>query len=516
MSGIVINEDSSHYFFSRGIEGASQEKLRELVAHYCTGQVEEVTYCFMAQRANVDGLNVDPVWHGIEDRGEEGMFFRGNRLDDHFVGWIRCAKKLHEMGIDPYQVWLEKTRKAGRRGTLSIRMNDCHNIWEDDHFFHAEFWREHPEFRLDPVSRASGYPCHRVAALDYTFEEVRAYKLNIIQAVLERYDTDGLEIDWMRHGDNVGFRNTDAGRAALTDFHRKVRAMADKAKKRLGHPVRITARVSATPDDAFARGMDVAAWAREGLVQGIVPTAFFSTSDTGMPIALWRSILGKEVEICAGLELLIRPYPASDFMPETSALLAGQASDYFYQGADRIYLFNHMDSQTAMREPEDYQKALNTIGSPSTAHAARRRHVVTFQDTHAYGQPVAHTLPAYLPPNGFAGHQRIHAGPKPEPGRRCSLILGFDTADIPELEVWLNNTPLTLARTFANEDLGTDERVLGTYQSKQVYPKSSVLLAEFDAADGVVSGTNILLVKNRNGKKSCNLTWCEIEIAPAE
>ena len=53
MSGIVINEDSSHYFDSRGIEGASLKKLKELVAHYCTGQVEEVTYCFMAQRANV-------------------------------------------------------------------------------------------------------------------------------------------------------------------------------------------------------------------------------------------------------------------------------------------------------------------------------------------------------------------------------------------------------------------------------------------------------------------------------
>ncbi|MBO5202326.1 MAG: hypothetical protein J6C30_06300, partial [Lentisphaeria bacterium] len=70
------------------------------------------------------------------------------------------------------------------------------------------------------------------------------------------------------------------------------------------------------------------------------------------------------------------------------------------------------------------------------------------------------------------------------------------------------------ARTFANEDLGTDERVLGTFQSKQVYPKSSVLLAEFDAADAVVSGTNILLVKNRSSEKSCSLTWCEIEIAP--
>ena len=58
------------------------------------------------------------------------------------------------------------------------------------------------------------------------------------------------------------------------------------------------------------------------------------------------------------------------------------------------------------------------------------------------------------------------------------------------------------------------DRILGTYQSGQYFPKGSVLLAEFDAADAVVSGTNILLVKNRNGEKSCSLTWCEIDIAP--
>ena len=82
MNGIVINEDNSHYFLSRGIDGADLPELKELTAHYCVGQVSEVVYNFMAQRANVAGLNADPIWHGVEDKGEKGLFFRGRTVRD--------------------------------------------------------------------------------------------------------------------------------------------------------------------------------------------------------------------------------------------------------------------------------------------------------------------------------------------------------------------------------------------------------------------------------------------------
>lgn len=515
MSGLVINEDNSHYFYSRGAAGANVEKLKEMVAHYCVGQVTEVTYCFMAQRANVTGLNVEPIWHEVEDRGEEeGMFYRGRHYPDRTAGWIRCTKLLHEQGIDIYKVWLDETRRLGRRATLSMRMNDCHDIWDDDHFFHCEFWRNHPEYRLDTSARESGYGLYWVSALDYTHEEVRAYKLNIIKAVLERYDLDGLELDWMRHGYNVGLSNVDAGRAALTDFQRQVRALADEAEKRLGHPVTISTRVSATPEDAFARGMDVATWVREGLVQEIIPTAFWETSDTMMPIACWRSILGNDVKISSCAELLVRPYSNSDVMVETSLLLAGQAADYYYQGADQVYLFNHMDAETAMNDPEDYKRALAVIGTPETAYAAHRRHVLTYHDVVAFGMPATRALPAPLSANNFSSHLRLSCGPKPEPGRKCKLILGFDTEEIPDFEVRMNCKLLNGGSKFMNTDENTAEGVLSVFQSRQYFPKSSIALMEFDATDAVVSGTNLIWLKNKEDK-SCNITWVEIDIEQA-
>ena len=41
---IIINEDNSHYFCDRGVEGATLEKLEELPASYCRGMVGEVFY----------------------------------------------------------------------------------------------------------------------------------------------------------------------------------------------------------------------------------------------------------------------------------------------------------------------------------------------------------------------------------------------------------------------------------------------------------------------------------------
>ena len=315
----------------------------------------------------------------------------------------------------------------------------------------------------------------------------------------------------MRHGYNVGMSNIDAGREAVTEFHRQVRALADEAAKRLGHPVDIAVRVSSTPDDAFNRGLDVAAWVREGLVQSVIPTAFWATSDTGMPIALWRSILGSNATLCAGLELLIRPYPESDFILETSAFLAGQAADYFYQGADKIYLFNHMDSDTAMGDKKEYYDTLNTVGTAETAAAAHRRHVLTYQDTSAFGKPVPNALPAFLPGNWFSNYLRLSIGPKPEPGRKCRLILGFNTADVPDFEIWLNTRPLTLTRIFENKNQEQNKQVLELLQSAKDMPKSSVVCAEFDATDAVVSGSNIIILKNKE-EKSCSVTWVEFDI----
>ena len=160
---------------------------------------------------------------------------------------------------------------------------------------------------------------------------------------------------------------------------------------------------------------------------------------------------------------------------------------------------------------DEYYDTLNTVGTAETAAAAHRRHVLTFQDTSAFGKPVPNALPAYLPGNWFSNYLRLSIGPKPEPGRKCRLILGFNTADVPDFEIWLNTRPLTLTRIFENKKQEQNTQVLELLQSAKDMPKSSVVCAEFDATDAVVSGSNIIILKNKE-EKSCSITWVEFDI----
>ena len=499
-TAIIINEDNSHYYFSRGKESASMERLRELPAHYCRGMVGEVFYNPNAQRCSVDGFCLEPIWHGAEQR-DGTWYFNGKKQEDYgFNNWLEGAYELHRQGIDPYTVWLDETRKLGRRAFISIRMNDAHCVNDTDSALHGSLWRNHPEWRLD----ATGICSWEFKAMDYAVPEVRNLYLTFAREVLERYDCDGIELDWMRFGHNFQPKDAATGRDILTQFHRDIRKAADEAAARLGHPLDVYARVPANPTDAFAIGYDVKRWVDEGLVQGVIVSPFLRV-DTDMPLALWRRMLGPDIVLCAGLDLNVEPYLGVGSVKEDFALLAGQAANYLHQGADRIYLFNMMDSGTCLPDAEEYNRALDAIGSLDAAAAAHRRHPVTFQDFWAFGHGngfvgrVPSVLPVTLHWLEYGGF-RIAVGPKPEKGRKCRLVIGGDNDEIGNMTAWLNNVKLTPTETFVNAD-----------SLPEPYPPCAARLAAFDCTDAVAEGDNFIVLRYE-GNATTTITWVELEI----
>ena len=498
-NSIIINEDCNHYFIDRGVEGASLEKLRELPAHYCRGMVGEIFYNVNGQKCSVDGFSLAPIWRGVEKK-DEAYYFNGKQQPPWLRPWVDCAAELHNRGIDPYKIWLEETRRLGRKGFISIRMNDCHCVDDADWAILGDFFRNHLEWRLD----TTGICAWETQALDYAQPDVRNLYLTFTQEVLKRYDCDGIELDWMRFGHHFQTKDTAIGRTVLTDFHREVRKAADEAAARLGHSVDVFARVPSNPAEAFAMGYDVKRWVDEALVQGVT-VAPFDYVDTNMPIAFWRDYLGPHILLCACLELNVEPYPwACSTIRQDFALLAGQAAAYLHQGADRIYLFNMMDT-ACIQDQEQYNRALDTIGSLEAAATAHRRHPATYSDVWAFGHNngcPAH--PQGILPTRLHWHDycrvRLATGPKPEAGRKCRLVIGGDNEEIANMRAWLNNVPLEPTETFDNVP-GLDEP----------YPKCVVFLATFDCTNKVAEGDNLVVLRYECGREVA-VNWVEIEI----
>lgn len=409
-TALCLNEDNSHWFFTRAGREATPEMVASFVDQYAGTQVRELLLCANSQRTSFASTAWDPIWRGYDPDGPDDQPLLASTPAESRAGarkWIHTAWNLHRLGIDPYALWITRARKHGLSPWISMRMNDLHNVDDERSYMHSEFWRAHPEYRRVPWRKVDW----RDRAFDYAHAAVREYHFKLVEEYCQRYDFDGLELDWMRFGFHFAPGKEEAGAELLTEFVRRVRRVLDAWEKRRGHRISLGARVASRPQTALGLGMDGARWAREELVQLLTVTPFWASVETDMPVELWRRLAGDEVTLAAGLELLIRPYHA--YRPlETNSLetVRGAAASLLARGADRVYLFNYMDSQTAMADAANYPALLRECGSLRTLAGKARRHVITYADTQAPGEPAAAQLPKTLEA-GQWGSFRVHVGP---------------------------------------------------------------------------------------------------------
>jgi len=164
-----------------------------------------------------------------------------------------------------------------------------------------------------------------------------------------------------------------------------------------------------------------------------VAAPFWVTIEPDMPIEIWKQMIeGTGVKIAAGLEINLRPSPKTwpkygDNFANTAETVMGAAASLLSRGADRVYLFNYMDSgPSAARSVEEHQYILTHAGEIETATRGRRRHVVTFSDVIAAGEAETLALPAECTKDRPAQF-RVHVGPNPT-GRASRVVVGLGEA----------------------------------------------------------------------------------------
>ena len=245
------------------------------------------------------------------------------------------VKLLRDRGVDVFAIWIDECRKRGVSPWITIRVNDVHGARDPESPMNAEFIRKHPELRL-------AKSCFGAGGLDFRKKEVRDYLLAFAEENLARYDVDGVEFDWLRHADCLPEGDRWANRGALTETMRGLRRLTDAAAKRRGHPVKTGARVFTRPRIVErAHGCDVFGWAREKLVDVVVPCNAGDGADFAFPFDEWRTRMdaaNPDVLVVPGLdEFAFYDWERSRLSP---ADYAGFADWVRSRGAPGIYTFD--------------------------------------------------------------------------------------------------------------------------------------------------------------------------------
>lgn len=416
------------------------EAFRKTVDHYADAQVPYLFFNICYMRAACPSDVWDTYWD-IDDP------------DANTTGWPRAFWLAHTTNVDPFAVGVTRCRERGISPWLSMRMNDTHYL--DDPTKTATLWRQHPELRR---AANGGY--------DFAHEPVRKHYLALVAELMERYDCDGIELDWMRSPSHFKTGQEQEGRRHLNDFMRRAHQLALEATEKRGHPVKIAARIPAVPEFAQGLGMDGVMWAREGWIDMLILASVWRPSDTDIPIQRWRDLIGptsKRVLLAAGTDLWLQAAPGGKVMSNDLETQRGFTAAMLDRGADWVYLFNHFNASDFERNRKaldgstirwnEHQDLLRIAGCLDLALEGPRRHVLTFHDPSPPGLANPKPLPVELAPNKAAQFQ-LYTGPAPSTGH---VIVRVGLDNLPgvaeaRLSARLNNTDCTPIQDVAKPD----------------------------------------------------------------
>lgn len=426
--------------------------------------------------------------------------------------WPRSYYELHKLGIDDaFAVVIPRCRELGLSPWVSLRMNDHH--YTGDRTRVSPLFFDHPELRMHGGK----------GRFNYARPEVREHYLKLAAEVLQRYDADGLELDWIRTAGVFEDNEIERGRGILTDFVRSVRGLTRAAAERLGHPVRLAVRVPATPEFSQGLGYDAVAWAREGIVDMIIPADYWS-GFADMPVEDWREQIGP-----AGRQCRIVPFTATTYactkkgfmMSRNLAAMRGFAASVLDRGGDGVYLFNNFQpvaENVRLRTPAGesvidcrMSDLLRAAGDLAGATTHPRVHALGIHESVPPGSACRPALPAEMAV-GKPVTLRLHTGPKPTAGR-CIVRVGLDKSDdqaAARLAVRLNGAPCRAIEDLPVPAKPEPRLELPRMNVCEVAPRTMQFEAPLEA---VARGYNTVeLAVERGGPQSA--IWLEIGIDP--
>jgi hypothetical protein len=454
---VIYNQDCTN-LFAVTREPLEPRHVDRMVDEVAGGGADLMLINPNAQRVNYPGKAWQTFWEGYAPGRRE--FFGPVADKDVAVreAWVVQMKHLADQGCNYLARALARCRQKGIAPGVSIRMNDMHDAPTPGTHLFSRFYMEHPELRLanPPVCSWSA------TGLNYEHRAVRDHYLALIRELVHEYDLDVLELDFLRFSSYFPRDQFDRHCEIMTGFIREVHALLAGSGRR----VQLLARVAATPASAYELGFDVAAWAREGIIDGISAGAFLN-SQWFVPVDEFKALVGESVAVyaCADYPADRRTSLPVRGLPVNPDLLRGFAAGHLATGANGVELFNFFCAREQAWESPPREPSFDTLRELRDLVALRsqpRTHTVTAGWAIGETDGVLQVPIALKRAEPRVLQMLLAAGTATQDVQAAVAFTGAETACPDQLWLHVNQVPAGPARSMAalpGNDKGVREAV---------------------------------------------------------
>lgn len=347
---------------------SAAQRLRRIVVNLDTGwglpgveelEPEEFVDAHLEYLTGMDGSQVDSIWWCWGEMNYAPYSSGILPVNQQYQKWL-------QQGKDPLPIVIERGKEKGIETFYTFRVNDS-GFGGEGTVLSGEGWLLWPKIKENPTwGQPSPFWPSPFQHFNFAVAEVREYKLAIIREVVEKYDFDGIEIDWRCGYGCLPFYHKWEHRDHLTEFMRSVREMLQEIARKRGRPYLLAVRVPENIEGCHYDGIHIERWVKENLVDILALGCKNFEVDLD---AFKYMIKGTHIKLYPSMD---DHHRASGYEQPSIELYRGVASSFIQQGADGIYAFNWypvpiiLDSRANPQQEQLRRTALCEMGSTET------------------------------------------------------------------------------------------------------------------------------------------------------
>ena len=454
-------------------------------------QVDSIFYCAHVNEPDweiptkyIKVLGANPVKHVVDFAHRNGMeFFYTIRMNDVHAGryppkpsyWPPFRLKHPEllMGYISREHWEKKVTPWVERFMAIEKERWERKLYDPQKTVELRRLAEE-EHPLKEVFQRDGVASRDLwfwAGYDWALPPVRARYLEVVEGACQRYDLEGVELDWLRHTGYFKLGEERRNLPIMNDFVHQVRQRLDHYAQKRGRPILLAVRTPDTIDASLSIGLDPETWIRKGWVDLVM--AGTGLMPFSVPMAEWVDLGHRyHVPVYGCLDRLYATFRPGrpKFDMRDPDIEGDDASNYdsvhaachrfWDEGVDGIYLYD-WHTHHGPTDPQDYG-TVPRVGEPGPLVRRNKLYRIDTDYYYSSGAIGDSCMPPQLP-KAFT----TQAGPSSDnftlriaddPGAvaRATLQTRWKRPGDASRASWqLNGTPLSDRRPLSVKGYGT-------------------------------------------------------------